>query len=170
MKKNVQHVGSYRKNAPMDFKWYITGFVDGEGCFSVSFSMRSKLRTGIEVRPSFSVSQNKRSLAVLKDIQNYFDCGGLRYSKYDQTYKYEVRSIADLRKFVIPHFEKYQLQTSKAEDFAKFSWICDQVSASRHLNNDVLAEIIDRAYSMNNSGKRKYTKEKLLKVAGKKKI
>src|ERR1700704_5619847 len=42
----------------MDLSAYFAGFVDGEGCFTVSFSPRSKLLIGWEVRPSFSVSQN----------------------------------------------------------------------------------------------------------------
>src|SRR6266568_6266576 len=44
----------------MDISSYISGYVDGEGCFTVSFSPRSKLRVEWEVRPSFSVSQNSK--------------------------------------------------------------------------------------------------------------
>ncbi len=165
MKENVQYVGS-RLHNPISkgFEWYVTGFVDGEGCFSVSFNQRMKLKTGIEVRPSFSIGQNKNSLNVLKNIQNYFGCGAIRFSRFDQTYKYEVRSIGEIRKRIIPHFEKYPLLTTKLSDFQTFSWICDQIAASRHLNDVCLAEIIDKAYTMNQSGKRKYTKQQLQKM------
>ena len=165
MKQHVQHVGSHLlETTSKDFAWYITGFVDGEGCFSISFSKREKLNTGIEVRPSFSIGQNRRSLPVLERIHTYFGCGAIRFSRNDQTYKYEIRSVGDLRKRIIPHFQKYPLQTSKSRDFARFAWICDEIAASRHLNRDNLATIIDRAYSMNGSGKRKYTKQELLKM------
>src|SRR5205085_9866345 len=40
--------------------WYATGLVEGEGCFCVSFALRPKLRTGLEVRTSFSLSLNER--------------------------------------------------------------------------------------------------------------
>ncbi len=165
MKQDVQHVGSHlQKTMSTEFAWYLTGFVDGEGCFSVSFNKRHKLKTGIEVRPSFSIGQNKRSLPVLERAKSYFGCGAIRFSRYDQTYKYEIRSIGEIRKCIIPHFKKYPLQTSKLNDFATFSWICDEIAASRHLNRDNLAAIIDRAYTMNESGKRKYTKAELLKI------
>lgn len=36
---------------------YITGYVDGEGCFTVTFNRRPAMNTGWELRPSFSVSQ-----------------------------------------------------------------------------------------------------------------
>ncbi|PJA87737.1 MAG: endonuclease, partial [Candidatus Moranbacteria bacterium CG_4_9_14_3_um_filter_40_7] len=81
----------------MDFASYVSGFIDGEGCFSVSFNFREKLKTKIEVRPSFSIGQNMRSLEILKMIQKFFDCGSIRFCKNDQCYKYETRNIGDLR-------------------------------------------------------------------------
>lgn len=165
MQEDVQHVGSrLQQTISTDFAWYLTGFVDGEGCFSISFTKREKLKTGIEVRPSFAIGQNKRSLPVLERAKTYFGCGAIRFSRYDQTYKYETRSIGEIRKRIIPHFQKYPLQTSKLSDFATFAWICDEIAASRHLKRDNLAAIIDRAYTMNEAGKRKYTKEELLKI------
>ena len=165
MEKNVQHVGSHlQQTMSTDFAWYLTGFVDGEGCFSISFTKRGKLKTGIEVRPSFSIGQNRRSLPVLERAKDYFGCGAIRFSRHDQLYKYEIRSIGEIRKRIIPHFKKYPLQSSKLNDFATFTWICDEIASSRHLNKESLAAIIDRAYTMNESGKRKYTKEELLKI------
>jgi hypothetical protein len=56
---------------------YISGYVDGEGCFTVSISPRAKLKAGWEVRPSLSVSQNGDRAEVLHAIQAYFGCGSL---------------------------------------------------------------------------------------------
>src|SRR2546429_4675215 len=96
----------------MDIASYISGYVDGEGCFTVSFSPRMKLRTGWEVRPSFSVSQNADRAEVLVAIREYFGCGGLRPDRSDKTLKYEVRDLASLLAKVIPHFERYPLMSS----------------------------------------------------------
>ncbi len=147
----------------MEFASYITGFVDGEGTFSVSFSKRTKFKTNLEVRPSFSISQHKRNLKILQQIHHYFGVGSIRFSKRDQNYKYEVRSVKDLIQTIIPHFERFPLQTTKAKDFQKFKKICSWVHAKHHLNHDYLRQIIDLAYTMNESGKRKYPKSKLLK-------
>ena len=52
----------------MDISSYISGYVDGEGCFTVSFSPRRKLRTGWEVRPSplmFSKRRDFDTFAVI---------------------------------------------------------------------------------------------------------
>lgn len=164
MKQNVQYVGSRPKKEFTEFSWYITGFADGEGCFSVSFNRRAKLKTGIEVRPSFSIAQNKRSLQVLKDIHTYFGCGAIRFSKHDQMYRYEVRSISDIQKRIIPNFQKYPLQTSKARDFEIFAEVCELIHQSKHLNSDYLEQIIRKSYLMNDSGTRRNTQEDLLKI------
>jgi len=151
----------------MKFESYLSGFVDGEGCFSISFNFRQRLKLGIEVRPSFSISQNKKSLSVLKEIHEFFECGAIRFSRHDQTYKFEIRSITDLVKKVIPHFRKYPLRTTKADDFEKFDRICQLVSANQHRNAEQLEKIIKIAAEMNPSGKRRHPPEKLLSVLGK---
>ena len=148
----------------MEFSDYITGFVDGEGTFNVSFSERKKLRVGVEVKPSFSVSQHKRNLKVLEEIRDYFGVGSIRFSRRDQNYKYEVRSIKDLVEKIIPNFKRYPLRTTKVKDFEIFSEICELVRSNHHLNRDYLKLIIDKAYQMNAGGKRKYNKEELLKL------
>ena len=148
----------------MEFTSYITGFTDGEGTFSVSFSHRTKLKTKVEVRPSFSISQHKRNLRILKKIKDFFGVGGIRFSKRDQNYKYEVRSIRDLVERIIPHFQKYPLKTNKLSDFKLFVKICKLVNSNHHRNSRELKRIIEMAYKMNESGKRRYSKSKLLRL------
>ncbi len=154
----------------MDFASYISGFADGEGCFSVSFNLRAKLKTGIEVRPSFSIGQNKRSLKLLQEIQQFFGCGSIRFSSRDNCYKYESRDISELMRKIIPHFEKFPLQSDKVKDFNIFRDICKEISTAKHLNPGHLKQIIHLAYQTNGSGKRKYKEAELLRVLDKMKI
>ena len=66
---------------------YISGYVDGEGCFTVSIAPRASLRVGWEVRPSFSVSQNGDRAEVLHAIASHFGCGSIRPDRSDRTLK-----------------------------------------------------------------------------------
>lgn len=143
--------------------WFITGLIEGEGCFSISFSLRKKIKLGIEVRPSFSISLNRRDLELIKTVHQYFCCGAVRYSRNDNTYKYETRSINDLIQFIIPHFQQYSLQGSKRQDFLIFTEICYLIRANKHRNKQYLYEIINKAYEMNPAGKRKYHQQDLLR-------
>jgi hypothetical protein len=70
----------------------------------------------------------------------------------------------------IPHFEKYPLQGSKARDFEAFKEICAMMKANLHLSPKHMPRIIELAYSMNPSGKRKYSKDFLLQVLGGEKV
>ena len=151
----------------MEIASYITGFIDGEGSFLVSFSVRPKLKIGIEARPSFSVSQHERSKAILEELQRFFDCGGIRFDAHDQTYKYEVRSLAELISKIIPHFNQYTLHTSKRDDFQLFSKICELMKIKEHRTDHGIRQIIDLAYQMNNLGARRYTKDDLLRIVSK---
>lgn len=154
----------------MNFESYISWFVDWEWCFSISFNKREKLKTKLEVRPSFSISQNKVSKSILFDIQKFFWCWSIRFSKFDQCYKYEVRSITDLIKYIIPHFRKYELLTNKKNDFEKFDYICNLINQTKHRNTKYLIEIINLSYEMNLSWKIKYKKDELLSIINKVKI
>jgi hypothetical protein len=132
----------------MDISSYISGYVDGEGCFTVSFSPRRKLPMGWEVRPSFSVSQNADRAEVLSAICAYFECGGFRPDRSDNTLKYEVRNLASLLSKAIPHFEQYPLMSSKRRDFETFATICRLLEGRKHLGRDGLREIATLAVTM----------------------
>ena len=97
---------------------------------------------------------------LLQGVHQYFGCGAIRHSKSDRTYKYESRSIEDLVKKIIPHFEEYALYGSKRNDFNRFADICRSVHARRHLNASCLKGIIESAYEMNPSGKRQHDKRR----------
>jgi len=145
--------------------WYVTGLTEGEGCFCISFSLRSRLRVRLEVRPSFSLSLNERDCPLLADLQAFFDCGWIRQSRSDRTYKYEVRSIADLLSGVLPHFECFPLKGSKARSFNGFSLVCRMIGQGDHLERHGLEQIVRIAYEMN-LGKRRHSKAALLRELG----
>ncbi|MEA3248956.1 MAG: LAGLIDADG family homing endonuclease [Patescibacteria group bacterium] len=154
----------------MELDSYITGFVDGEGSFLVSFSKRERMNTGIEARPAFTVSQNMRSDKILSVLKDYFDCGSIRFNSSDQTFKYEVRSLNELTSRIIPHFIRYPLMSSKSEDFKKFSEICQLMERKKHLTRNGIREIIGLAYEMNNLGARRYAKDRLLRAVDEMKV
>ena len=153
-----------------DLANYISGYVDGEGCFSVSFSQRPKLKVGWEVKPSFAVGQNYDRAEVLGLMQKYFACGFIRRDYSDKTLKYEVRGIDDLFFKIIPHFRKFPLRSSKRKDLILFERICKKVKQHQHLTPRGLKLIVILAYQMNSLGRRRYRKIDILKSLSKMKI
>jgi hypothetical protein len=132
----------------VDLPSYISGYVDGEGCFTVSIAPRPTLTVGWEVRPSLSVSQNGDRSEVLLAIQEHFGCGTLRPDRSDKTLKWEVRSLAVISSVVIPHFVMYPLQSGKQRDFELFAEICLRMTRKEHCTVIGLREIVRLAGSV----------------------
>ena len=142
---------------------YISGYVDGEGCFTVSMSPRSKLRVGWEVRPSLSVSQNGDRAEVLYAIEAFFGCGSIRPDRSDRTLKWETRRLEDILERVVPHFEQWPLMSGKQGDFERFAAVCRLMAAGSHRSREGLVRIVELARDMNPSGKRRYDASAVLR-------
>lgn len=158
---------SPEKQTEKDRLWhmYICGFVDGEGCFSISFRIEKKKKRvfGIEVTPSFSIAQkiSPENYQLLEEFMKLFGKGGIRK---DQTgcYKYEIRSLHALCTSVIPFFKTYPLKTSKANDFNIFAHICSCMEKKEHLSGKGLIKIMELSRSLNPSGRRRISLDILM--------
>ena len=155
---------AYGASSTLD-PWYVTGLAEGEGCFCVSFAVRETLRVGLEARPSFSLSLNRRDRELLEDLRTYFGCGWLRESRGDRTFKYEARSVPDLLGAIVPHFERFPLAGSKAKAFSGFATVCRMIGQGDHLGRGGMQEIVRLAYEMN-LGKRRHSSATLLRALG----
>jgi hypothetical protein len=141
---------------------YISGFVDGEGCFSVSFSKRSRFSVGWETKPSFSVSQNYDRAQPLFLMQRHFECGFMRDGISDKTLKYEVRRLDDLLEKVLPHFERYPLLSAKQQDVQLLREVCLLMKMGEHIIPMGMKKVMNLAFRMNPSGKRRYAQNDIL--------
>ena len=45
--------------------WFVTGFTDGDGCFTISLTKDSKYSTGWRVKAVFSIGLKKEDLTLL---------------------------------------------------------------------------------------------------------
>jgi hypothetical protein len=148
--------------AEVDVPSYLSGYVDGEGCFTVSISPRPTLLVGWEVRPSLSVIQNSDRSEVLLLMQEYFGCGTMRPDRSDRTLKWEVRSLPVLMARIVPHFKAFPLLSSKQQDFELFAVICERMVRGEHLTPMGLQGIVRLARRMNPSGKRGYDPSRII--------
>ncbi len=137
--------------------WWVAGFVDGEGCFSVSIHRNDLARptNGWHVQPTFQVSQHQDHRDILEQLAQFFGCGSVRSKGHGNSVDvYVVHSTIQLLDRIIPFFEKHQLLV-KRDDFEAFSFITRAVRSRSHHQSDVFREVVRRAYSMNASGKQR---------------
>jgi hypothetical protein len=134
---------------------YISGYVDGEGCFAVAVNRNPTCRTGFQLVPEFHVSQNADRRQVLVLIRQRF--GGSGYIKpngrKDRALVYVVRRRDDLLTHVIPFFERSPLLSSKQEDFEKFATIVRAMAENCHRTPGGFSRLLDQALSMNGDGR-----------------
>jgi hypothetical protein len=141
---------------------YISGYADGEGCFTVSISPRATLAVGWEVRPSFSVSQNGDRAEVLYALKDCFGCGSIRPDRSDKTLKWETRKLDDLVERVVPHFIRQPLLSAKQLDFERFAFVCRLMADGEHRSRAGLIKIVSIVREMNPGGRRRYDADELL--------
>ena len=133
---------------------WICGFVDGEGCFSVSLIRNSTTSFGWQVFPEFVVTQGEKSRRAMELIQNFFQCGSIYANNRHDNHKemllrYCVRSQKDLREKIIPFFQKYPLRTSKESDFSKFVSVIKLMEKKIHQTESGLRRIARIIQRMN---------------------
>ncbi len=131
----------------LEAQW-ITGFVDGEGCFHVGISSHSGMRTGFQVLPEFTVVQHERDVQVLHALKAHFGCGVVRRNHGDRM-AWRVRDRRHLLEHIVPFFLKHPLKSKKHVDFLKFRRVLLLMEAEVHLRPEGLAEIRRIAKAMN---------------------
>src|ERR1022692_4162704 len=103
---------------------WITGFVDGEGCFSIHFVRqperpgRKGYKTGYQVAHEFAVTQGAKSVPCLHMLRHFFGVGQVylnqRHDNHkEHLYRYSVVRRTDLIDTIIPFFQQHSLRTSK---------------------------------------------------------
>jgi hypothetical protein len=107
------------------FEKWIVGFVDGEGCFSISVVRNASMSHGWQVQHEFAVVQSATSGDVLELIETYFGCGSIlkqkrKDSRRSDLWRFSVKNRKDLQETIIPFFIANPLLTSKQNDFALF--------------------------------------------------
>ena len=117
---------------------YISGYVDGEGCFAVAVNRNPTCRSGYQLVPEFHVSQNGDRAQVLEMIRERFHgCGYVKSNgRKDRALVYVVRRRDGLLGHVIPFFERSPLLSSKQEGFEKFAAIVRAMALGRHRSSE----------------------------------
>ena len=133
---------------------YITGFVDGEGCFSLSIFRQDRSLTGWQVKPIFSISRAPGSLSahnkdikLLEAIQRTFKTGKI-YKHGVDSMQYRVSSLKNLQ-IITDHFDSYPLITNKKADYLLFKQAITIIKNKEHLSIEGLLKLVGIKATLN---------------------
>lgn len=151
--KNKELSKLFKKGKHM--KYYLLGFVDAEGCFSVSLKKQETTRFGWVLDPVFQVTQHKNHSDVLEILRRELKCGRItQKSGQDDTLIYTVDNRRQLIEKVISFFDKHKLVV-KNEDFEKFKEIVEGLERKEHANITTFKKLIEKSFTMNLEGKQR---------------
>ncbi len=119
---------------------YIVGFVDGEGCFSITLNKNGNRLP--EVRLIFEIELREDDEPILHEIQKVLKCGNIyrleyeRYAKWRPHVKLKVSNFPDISQKIIPFFKRYPPQAKKRLQFEKFCQAAELISSKQHLTRE----------------------------------
>lgn len=128
--------------------WFITGFTDGEGCFTLNFYKSTETKLGWKVQAIFSIGLDKRDEAILHDIKATWGVGGIYHHRKNNSVQIVIKSLNAL-KVIFDHFDKYPLITQKRADYLLFKKGVDLINNKEHLTIEGLRKFIAIRASMN---------------------
>ena len=139
----------------LDPQW-VVGFVDGEGCFSVSIHTHPGVGPrGWQLNPVFHVYQHRDALTVLESLAMFFGCGRIRSKgPGSSVLTYAVSRRCDLLERIIPFFQTHPLVV-KRKDFGLFVTISQSLDRKVHSTAAGFEHLVRLAYAMNANGKQR---------------
>lgn len=126
--------------------WYLSGLVDGEGCFCVTISKHKTKKLGFDPRLSFEIEMIIEEKPLLEEIQKTLDCGYIYILSYERYgwrphVKFSVKSQKEIIEKIIPFFKKYPLQGKKRKDFEFFCKAADIFIDRQHLTPEGIEKL-----------------------------
>ena len=130
--------------------WWVTGFVDGEGCFICSITENKNSKHGWRVQACFQISLHNKDRAILEGMKNFFGVGKI-YRLGPNAIQLRITNQKDwaLRAPVYYHFKKFQLITQKKADCELWCEVMDRIERREHLSQEGLRQIVAIRASMN---------------------
>ena len=89
-------------------KYYLAGFVEGEGSLSVGIKKNNSTRFKLYLDPEFNITQHINGISNLFLAMFIFNTGRIRYkSGSNATFVYTVDNRKSLQEKIIPFYENY---------------------------------------------------------------
>jgi hypothetical protein len=127
--------------------WFITGFVDGEGCFSCSVLKSKSYKFGWEIQPNFQIRLHIKDCSILLKIKE--SLGGVGTLTTNKSVcVYRVRKLNELIELV-KFFDMYPLISIKKGDYILLKKIISIIQMKEHLTLQGLQNVINIRATLN---------------------
>jgi len=140
-----------QKEIPLTINpYFVTGFVDGEGCFSVFFRRDKRMKLGWVISLNFQIHLHSKDKELLSKIREVLGRVGGIYESKNNSCSYIVSSLPQIVNTLIPFFDKYPLLSKKSEDYEFFKKVALIMNKKEHLKDKGFYEILSIKAAMRN--------------------
>lgn len=127
--------------------FFLTGFVDAEGCFSISVYQHDTARLGWRAELGFVIGLHEKDAVLLESIRDTLGAGRI-HKLGSNSLLLRIEKIDDLQK-IVDHFDEYPLLSAKAADFSLFREAFYIIKSKGHLTSEGLEKLVEIKASMN---------------------
>ena len=120
---------------------WLSGFVSAEGCFFIVIQESTSHKAGVKSTLRFQIGQHSRDAELMKNIQEYFDCGNFRLRANQDAGDFLVTRFVDIHEKIIPFFSRYPIVGIKALDYGDFCKAAELMKTKAHLTKHGLEQI-----------------------------
>lgn len=119
---------------------WLSGFIDGEGSFTISLRKSSTHIIGYQVYLIFQISQHLKDIELMENIAKYLQVGKLIFRDNHPLIVYQVNKFSEVEKIIL-FLNKYPLQGVKRLEFEDWEKAARIVKTKGHLTLEGLEYI-----------------------------
>lgn len=157
----------------VNYKFWLGGFIEGEGSLTVSIAKNNKVSHGIVLQPEFNVTQIVSGIETLYAFKAIFNNKGyiLKKSGSDKVWVYSLKGTKNLINLVLPFFETYVVCYSskyKLEVYHNFVEVLNRLNYNKNktIETSDMIDLIKLVYDLNPDSKGKSRKRTLDETLG----
>lgn len=129
------------------FDKFISGIIDGDGSFFISFQKNGEIKTG------FNITSDLESKPLLENIQKQLQNIGSIHQGTKNELVYTVTGINQINDILIPFVDNNPIYSERALHYIKFKTVSKILKIENPLNLQSKLNIVELAYNMNKKGK-----------------
>lgn len=102
------------------------------------------------IKICYNITLHSRDLFILELIKSHFGgVGNISVQQISNRCSYEIKSLKDIIKYILPHFYQYPLISNKLADYTLFKEIVLIMQDKGHFTESGLQEIVNRRATLN---------------------
>ena len=142
-------INTYNEINPPITPNFISGVIDGDGSFYISFNSDGSIKTG------FNITNDKESKPLLEAIKSYFKNIGSIHEGTKNELVYTVTGLNQITEVIIPFMDVNPIYSERALHYSKFRLTSLTLKNEKPLTLESKLKIVELCYDMNKQGKRR---------------